>query len=367
MVSFLLLDRVLSQKPSCTIYQPDRLFGQSLIPNSECREKTDEYEVLYKINSLGLRDYERSYEKEEGTFRILFLGDSFTQGIGVNLEDTMAKKLEAKLKGIGGGQFETVNGGIAASSVVSQYSFLVNKGINFHPDMVIFNLNASDFLEEVAAVRYSVRYEGGQMVFNTEQKRYLPKFVEQYLRNNSFTYQLVFQNREKLLKLAGRVTAYLTSREPPDYVYSGLDAKPGDSVHDLFAITRDIGDREFEELFGPATKRISQINIFLKERNIVLLLVFIPHGHQIAPSQWRDGRVVYKLTDFEYPNRLNKGLLEFAKSADIDFLDLSQKFKEDLLANGGDKIYFDYDGHLTPLGNRLAAEAIYATYRHKLK
>lgn len=360
-ISFILLDRYLAQKPSgsCTIYQPDRLFGQSLIPNSKCQEKTSEYEVLYKINSLGLRDYERGYEKEEGTFRLLFLGDSFTQGIGVNLEDTMAKKLEAKLNETGGLQIETVNGGIAAASPAGQYSFLVNKGINFHPDMVIFNLNTSDFLEEIAARKYSLQYEQGQMVFNIGQKRYLPESIESYLENHSLTYQIIWANRLKLLKLTGKVTAYLMRREPPDYVYSGLDAKPGDPKHDLFEITRDIGSREFEELFDPATKRISDINIFLKERKIPLLLVFIPHGHQISPTQWVRGREVYKLTENEYPTRLNVRLQQFAQSAGIDFLDLSRKFKDDLSVNSNDKIYFDYDGHLTTLGNQLAADAIY--------
>lgn len=348
-LSFLILDRVFASKPSCTIYQPDRRLGQSLIPNSQCREKTDEYDVLYKVNSMGLRDYEMSLAKAEGTKRILFLGDSFTQGIGVNLEETMVKKLEGILNDGGGGQFETINGGIAASATVQELAFLENVGINFNPDLVIVNLNSSDFLEEVASIKYSLQYEDGRMVFNTRKKSYLPKFLEKYLKNNSFFYQQLFKNRQKLWKLLGH----------PDYVNSGVDAKPGDPAHDLFAITREIGDREFEELFDQATARVSQISDFLKDRDILLLVVFIPHGHQISPSQWVSGRKVYQLTENEYPTRLNLRLAEFAKSKDIDFLDLSQKFKEHLLASADDKIYFDYDGHLTPLGNRLAAQAIY--------
>lgn len=348
-LSFLILDRVFASKPSCTIYQPDRRLGQSLIPSRECREKTDEYDVLYKVNSMGLRDYEMSLAKEEGIKRILFLGDSFTQGIGVGLEETMAKKLEEILNDRPDGQFETINGGIAASAPAHQLAFLTSVGISFNPDLAIINLNSADFLEEVNTARYSLQYEDGRMVFNTGKKHYLPKFLEQYLKNNSFFYQQLFKNRQKFWKLLGH----------PDYVDSGVDAKPGDPAHDLFAITREIGDREFEELFGPVTARISQINYFLKDRNIPLLMVFIPHGHQVSPSQWISGRMVYQLTENEYPTRLNLRLAEFAKSKDIDFLDLSEKFKDDLARNPDHKIFYDYDGHLTALGNRLAAEAIY--------
>lgn len=348
-LSFLILDRVLASKPSCTIYQPDMRLGQSLIPNSRCLEKTDEFDVLYKINSLGLRDYERILAKEEGAKRTLFLGDSFTQGIGVNLEETMAKKFEEILNDRNEGQFETINGGIAASTAAHELAFLTSVGINFNPDLVIINLNSADFLEEINTIRYSLQYENGRMVFNTEKKPYLPKFLEQYLRNNSLFYQQLFKNRQKLWKLLGH----------PDYVDSAVDAKPGDPDRDLFAITREIGNWEFDELFGPVTDRISQIGDFLKARNIPLLVVFIPHGHQVSSSQWVSGREVYQLTENEYPTKLALRLAEFAKSKDLDFLDLTEKFKDDLARNPYDKIFYDYDGHLTALGNRLAAEAIY--------
>lgn len=40
------------------------------------------YEIEYLINSKGLRDSETTYEKPEGIFRIVLVGDSHTFGYG---------------------------------------------------------------------------------------------------------------------------------------------------------------------------------------------------------------------------------------------------------------------------------------------
>ena len=59
--------------------------------------RENDFKVQVKINSKGLRDNEYPYEKPDDTYRILMLGDSFTFGYGVNIEDTMAKVLEENL------------------------------------------------------------------------------------------------------------------------------------------------------------------------------------------------------------------------------------------------------------------------------
>jgi DNA-dependent RNA polymerase auxiliary subunit epsilon len=54
-----------------------RIAGVQPIPQVEKEQ------LSYEKNSHGLRDHERGYEKEEGVFRIVATGDSFTFGTGV--------------------------------------------------------------------------------------------------------------------------------------------------------------------------------------------------------------------------------------------------------------------------------------------
>ena len=47
-----------------------------------------------ETNSLGLRDSERNFDKSQGTFRVLLLGDSMSMAEGVELEETYIKRFE---------------------------------------------------------------------------------------------------------------------------------------------------------------------------------------------------------------------------------------------------------------------------------
>jgi hypothetical protein len=64
----------------------NEMLGWSLKPRAEGISNRTGYEITYRINSKGLRDDETTYEKPEGTFRIVLLGDSRTFGYGVPIE-----------------------------------------------------------------------------------------------------------------------------------------------------------------------------------------------------------------------------------------------------------------------------------------
>ena len=53
--------------------------------------------VEYRVNSLGFRDREFPKEKPAGELRVLAIGDSFTFGAGVQLDDCWVQLLERRL------------------------------------------------------------------------------------------------------------------------------------------------------------------------------------------------------------------------------------------------------------------------------
>lgn len=102
----------------------DFLFHHLLIPNTSCRSKTQEWDIDFNVNSLGLRDYEYSFEKREGTYRILMLGDSFTEGYGVKLEKTFSKIFEKKLNNSAEKISQVINAGVTGYSPTIEYLYL---------------------------------------------------------------------------------------------------------------------------------------------------------------------------------------------------------------------------------------------------
>ena len=75
----------------------DDVIGFTYKPNASAYEKGREYNALYQINSLGLRDREYG-AKKEGVFRALLLGDSFAAGHGLPIEDILSRQLERSLQ-----------------------------------------------------------------------------------------------------------------------------------------------------------------------------------------------------------------------------------------------------------------------------
>ena len=97
------------------------------------------------INSLGMRDKERSLEKSPGTFRILALGDSHTFGWGVGQEETwpavfedMLLKYDPKRK------FEVLNLGVPGYNAVQEIQVFSTKAEALKPDLVIINYCNND-------------------------------------------------------------------------------------------------------------------------------------------------------------------------------------------------------------------------------
>ena len=169
----------------------DHLLHHKNTPLSESRSKTDEWDISSKINSIGLRDHEIG-EKGDKT-RILMLGDSFTLGFGVSLEDTFTKQLETMLNDdsgvdVGGGNlgdtYEVINTGVISYSSILEYQYLKHHGLKLEPDIVILNFDMSDVMDNYKYNK-SALYEGGEIVgFDVEKAKQDRRLVNVFLKSN---------------------------------------------------------------------------------------------------------------------------------------------------------------------------------------
>ena len=100
--------------------------------------------VPFTTNSLGLRDREYPPSKPEGVFRILMLGDSFTEGAGLPIEETVAKRAERLLNATCSGAYEVVNAGTGSYSPILEYLQLKRLGLALEPDLVVLNFDMTD-------------------------------------------------------------------------------------------------------------------------------------------------------------------------------------------------------------------------------
>jgi lysophospholipase L1-like esterase len=99
--------------------------------------------VEVAINSRGLRDREIPYERGSAPLRILMLGDSFTEGWGVPVEDTWSKRIE-RLYAQRGTIAEVINAGVGNYNTVMEVSWFFAEGRKYRPDIVVLNATFND-------------------------------------------------------------------------------------------------------------------------------------------------------------------------------------------------------------------------------
>jgi len=109
-----------------------------------------EFDFETRINSLGFRDVEPALEKPPGTFRIIGIGDSFTQGVGAAFEDTYLQVLQHDLNASGDlVDVAVMSAGVAGSDPLFGFLLLRDKLLGFEPDLVTLTINSSDFNDVV--------------------------------------------------------------------------------------------------------------------------------------------------------------------------------------------------------------------------
>ena len=119
------------------LYYPE--VGLGAYSNRVAEHSSPEYSVTYSTNSIGFRDREHTIKKSSNVFRIVVLGDSYTQALQVPLEQSFPYLLEQKLNSNTTVQkeIEVINLGLDSSGTGQQYLILKHIGLEYKPDLVI--------------------------------------------------------------------------------------------------------------------------------------------------------------------------------------------------------------------------------------
>ena len=118
--------------------------GYELVPHFESEVGGPMLDFAGRANSLGFRDREHALQKPEGAYRILVLGDSITQGLGVKHDrDLFTAVLERRL-GARGADAEVLNFGVSGYNTQQEVETLRDKGLRYAPDLVVLAFCVND-------------------------------------------------------------------------------------------------------------------------------------------------------------------------------------------------------------------------------
>lgn len=110
----LALGQLLIDRTGAGLRRADDVYHHGLEPNYQGQTRWGKRPFPFATNSLGLRDFApREVALETDAYRVLFMGDSFTEGIGVAYPETFTGLLASRLASDG---VEVLNAGVVGYS-----------------------------------------------------------------------------------------------------------------------------------------------------------------------------------------------------------------------------------------------------------
>jgi lysophospholipase L1-like esterase len=363
-VSILLLEgmlRVLNpgQANFGQLYEPHRGYVYTLRPNSTRSQvvpisNDESFEVEMVISKQGFRDREFG-PKEDDEFRILMLGDSFTMGLTVPLDETFVKGLEGLLGAEElPGRVTVINSGIPGSGPLQQLGLLRKAGLALEPDLVVLQVysgnDAANSLE--AEGRHFRSYDVGWMeMLNIYRSWDTPVWrIEHWAQDHLRLYQGfrdVFGRKAWIgnLVLATRfVEPVIIPDQPPTL----------DRPHWLESNLRGWYP-DLERGFSLMKSHILEIKGECDDRRIPFLAFNMPDALEVSQKDWDKAAEAYGGDQMYEHRKIYNMTLQFFRDEAIPHFEVLNFM--DGQSSVGD-VYYMLDGHPTPLGNRLLAERL---------
>ena len=293
------------------------ILWQKLIDDPDHRWKPHERE---DINADGIRSYREADEFKSDDFNIIFAGDSYTFGHLLSAAQSTPMQFEQLAASLYPNKtIKVANFGWSSSSPYLSLRLLRDKAKKYHPDLVIFILDITDFKDDY--FYQHVIEKTGNYKFIVEHP-YLAHFPRQLARKfDGYTHW-----QETLLGY-------------PDFSIYFVAHQPYEKSLPFF-------DRSYSNLVA--------MNRFVTEELHAQFIVFIPPRHwqytdRESPLSWERHNYVakgpYVLNHFIYFDQK-------AKEASFPIISLLEDFKSS-------SVYpttFERDSHWNPDGAKLAAE-----------
>lgn len=385
-----------------TAIDPDKLHSEPWLREAQQKRwvhppfrtttvSTDEHSsgsIIIKRNNCGFReDADTPISKPEGTFRILVLGDSHTDGVCLNTE-SYANLLEADLNASDLGQkFDVINAGQVTFSPYQEWWLYETIGRRFSPDLIIVGMYAGndywDLMQRKDRVHLApaeggfVHAEPAPAPTSTSPPTNAPeqqadsqsiaRRLKNVVRDYSSTYhalasidslRTLFGNPPRYSPLELRIQKLAPMAQAAYWQSLGQAAHFASAPGDL--PVADAAWRHTVRLFESSAAR----------DGAELLFLVIPSLQEICPEIDPDGLSTATATLELTPEQANLSsrvrtmAATAVRDSGYEVFDLFDELSTSRKTNPSNRLFYRFDHHLAPDGQRVVADALLRRLRN---
>jgi hypothetical protein len=324
---------------------------------------TDEFHVLVHMNNWGLHAPDYALQKPPDVFRILIIGDSFPQGMQVNLEETFPYLLEKQLGQVDGRRVEVINLSIDAFGTDRELLLYALLGWQFQPDLVLLSVYPGNDIQDnhidLEARRYSYRL--GRPFFTVESNAL-------QLHNSAQLDPSLYPDSPAFQWLT-EIQANQTSAPPEN-----LPDHPAVTSTDPYTLEYPVElglyvpeDAYWRDAWIVTDALLLQFRDVVQLSNVPFAAFIIPDRRAVHAADWDATVIQYGgvLPDLREADPAAPGmrLENFLNEHDIPVLNLTAPLHAWAENSPDERLYYPDDGHFTPVGHARTADAI-ASWLH---
>jgi len=340
----------------------DPHYHHRLKPNTTYHFYSKEFDVQIRTNRFGLRGPDPVLPKSPGRFRMLMLGDSFTFGFPVRDEETFCRLIERGLNERGY-PVDVINGGVSGYSPTLEYISLRDQFLSFEPDLVILWYDRGD-LQDDAQFRKNLLYDARGHIVRCDPRYINGRFDWWEWGQNRSAILRYVQNKlvrtiekARVLGLGGYLKVILRGERAKAAIakLKGQQQAGDLALYDRFLMIRETTTPELLSRYWPISARyLRMIRDLLAEHGIPFVLGTYPYGVTVGPNQWDEGRVYwgFERGRLYHSPAARATFQQFAQEEGIPLIRTKSSFRK---AAPTAKLYYDWDGHMTPAGHQVFA------------
>jgi hypothetical protein len=335
-------------------YDPE--LGWSLIPGSNLHSVDTDRGLDYhiRINSLGLRDPERSRRPPAGTTRVLMLGDSMVFGPGIEMGQRCSNRLDVAM----GDRVEVLNAGVGGWGTDQEYLYLLRDGFELHPDAVILalcmvndvvnNSLTHDFLGTARKPRFVL--QDGQLQLQPVPPRTPPTTRQRFKEVLKYSRLFHYVGRHiRILQSELQATRAVNDTMPyyPEAIESDM------SHWNVFHLPYSAS---FEHAFEVTEALIEAIDDSCKARNIPLLVFAFPQKAEVDAEAREKELKHHGYHDYNFDlDAPYDRLRRLCDRLEVRFVYPVERFRDE---NATRQLFFERDPHPNAAGNAMAAACL---------